>query len=151
MKKLIRSLKKKKLSLALAESCTAGYASYLVTKTAGSSKVFKGGVIVYSLESKNKFFKIPLSTLKKTQGVSEKTALALARGVRKLLNADIGGSVVGFAGPTDKKTGLCFIAVCNSKKSISKKLSLKGSRDNIRKKAGLSLLSLITSFTLNKI
>lgn len=143
MKNLINILKKKNLTLALAESCSAGYASYLLTKTPGASKVFKGGVIAYSLESKNKFFKIPLSTLKKTQGVSKETALTLAKGVKKLLKADIGGAIVGFAGPNDKKTGLCFIAAAAKNKSTVKKLTLKGSRGDIRKKASFLLLNLI--------
>ncbi len=99
LKKLITALGKRKKSLALAESCSGGYASYLLTKTPGASAVFKGAVITYSLEAKNKFFKVPYPLLKKTQGVSKEVALKLAKEVRKKFNADIGASIVGFAGP----------------------------------------------------
>ncbi|MFH1504571.1 MAG: CinA family protein [Candidatus Omnitrophota bacterium] len=143
MKTLITALKNKNLTLAIAESCTAGYVSYLLTKTPGASKVFKGGVIVYSLESKNKFFKIPYSILNKTQGVSKEVALTLAKGIRKQLKTDIGAAVVGFAGPEDKKTGTVFISMVTKNKVLSRKLLLKGTRDKIRKQASHALIGLV--------
>jgi len=143
MKNLIKTLKTKNLTLALAESCTSGYASYLITKTPGASKVFKGGTIVYSLESKNKLFKIPKSALIKAQGVSKEIALALAKGVRKKFNADIGAAITGFAGPSDKKTGIVFIAIAAKTKTTAKKLIIDGSRDTVRKQASLALINLI--------
>jgi len=123
-KKLIATLKKDKLSLALAESVSAGYASFCLTKVPGSSKVFKGGLVVYSLDTKNILFKIPQSTLKKTQGVSKDIALKLAEKVKKKLKADIGAAVVGFAGPSTKKgvkVGTSFIAVSYKAKNWTKK------------------------------
>lgn len=145
-KKLIATLAKNKLSLALAESSSGGYASFSLTKTPGSSKVFKGGVIVYSLEAKNILLNIPVATLKKTQGVSKNIAISLAKKVRKKLKADIGGSLVGFAGPTTKKgikVGTTFIAVNNKKTTLIKKLILKGNRNQVRKKSAEALIKLI--------
>lgn len=146
LKKLIAILKKKKLSVALAESCSGGYASYLLTKLSGSSKVFKGGIIVYTLEAKNKFFKIPFKSLKKTQGVSKDIALVLAKKVRQKLNADIGGSLVGFAGPKTKKgikVGTVLMSVADKKGILIKKVVIKGSRDRVRKNASKMLINLI--------
>jgi PncC family amidohydrolase len=143
LEKLIAILKKRRLSLALAESCTAGFASYLLTKIAGSSKVFKGALVVYSLESKNKLFKIPKSLLIKDKGVSKKTALSLAKAVRKKFSASIGGSLVGFAGPTAKKgvkVGVIFVGIAFKNSSISKKIIFKGNRDTVRKKASFFLI-----------
>lgn len=144
-KKLIKKLIKNKLSLAVAESASGGYTSYLLTKTPGSSKVFKGGLVVYSLEAKNKLLGLPIKNLKKTQGVSKSVALALAKGIRKKLNADIGASLVGFAGPDSPKgikPGTFFIAV-SFKKTRSKKIFIQGTRDQVRKKASQLLIRLI--------
>jgi len=145
-KKLLATLAKNKLSLALAESASAGYASFSLTKTPGASKVFKGGVIVYSLEAKNILLKLPQSSLIKTQGVSKNIAISLAKKVRKKLKADIGGSLVGFAGPTTKgkiKVGTFFIAVSYKGKVAVKKLTLRGSRDQLRKRVSRLLIELI--------
>jgi PncC family amidohydrolase len=146
LKKLIVALEKNKQTLALAESCSGGYASFLLTKTPGASKVFKGAVVTYSLDTKNRFFKIPAALLKKTGGVSRKVALKLAVGVRKKFNAAIGASLVGFAGPGSSKgvkTGTIFIAVCTKGKKETKKMIIEGGRDKVRKEASLCLINLI--------
>jgi nicotinamide-nucleotide amidase len=152
MKKLISTLKKKSLTLALAESVTAGYASYLVTTVPGASAVFKGGLVAYSLDTKHKFFGMSPQHLKKTQGVSTDTALILAKKIRRLMKADIGGSVVGFAGPEAKKgvgVGTIHMAVATAKGNTLKKYIIKGSRDKVRKKAAALLISLINDRLLN--
>ena len=138
LKKLINTLKKRKLTIATAESCSGGYLSYILTKIPGSSNVFKGGIIAYSLEAKTKFFKISPTLLKRTQGVSEEISIILARKVRKLFNADIGASIVGFAGPKAKKgtkAGTVFIGVADKKGTTVKKTIIKGPRDQVRKKS----------------
>lgn len=146
LKKLIDTLKRKKQTLALAESCSGGYASYLLTKIPGASKVFKGSVVVYSLEAKNRLLGIPSSLLEKTQGVSKEVALELATKVRKKLNTDIGASIVGFAGPGTKKgikVGTTFIAYSSKNKKEGKKIIIKGSRDSVRKKVSIHLIDLL--------
>ncbi|MDP2923663.1 MAG: CinA family protein [Candidatus Omnitrophota bacterium] len=153
LKNLIAILKNKKKSLAVAESCSGGYLSYLLTKIPGSSKVFKGSIVVYSLEAKNKFFKIPLPLLKKTQGVSNEIALLLAKRVKKVFNSDIGVSLVGFAGPETKKgikAGTVYITVANRAGVISKKMVIKGSRDTVRKKASLFAINLLYKVASSK-
>ena len=146
LKKVIHTLQKRKLTIAAAESCTGGYLSYLLTKIPGSSKVFKGSIIAYSLESKNKFFKISSSLLKRTQGVSEEISLILAKKVKKIFRTSIGISVVGFAGPKTKKgikVGTIFMSIADKKGTETKKLIIKGNRDTIRKKASQYLIKLI--------
>ena len=162
IKKLIITLKEKGQTLALAESCSGGYASYLLTKIPGASMVFKGAVVVYSLQAKNKLFEIPCSLLKKTQGVSKEVALKLATRVRKKFNSDIGASIVGFAGPSTTlrtsteqsrsagpgtkkgiKVGTTFIAFSSKNKKETKKIIIKGSRDLVRKKVSQRLIDLI--------
>jgi len=146
LNKIINILKEKELSLSLAESCSGGYACYLMTEIPGSSKVFKGGMILYSLESKNKLLKIPWALLKKTQGVSAKVAGLLARKIRKKFNSDIGAALVGFAGPKSKNkvpVGTVFLSVNYKNKTETKKIILKGPRNKIQKEASYLLLELI--------
>ena len=146
LEKLITKLKKKKVSISIAESCSGGYASYLLTKIPGSSKVFKGGIIVYSLDIKNKFFKIPFPLLEKSKGVSEEVSIVLAKKVRKQFNADLGCSIVGFAGPKAKKgikIGTVFICLADKYLVLSKKIVIRGSRDTVRKKASNILIDLL--------
>ncbi|MFO8053353.1 MAG: CinA family protein, partial [Candidatus Omnitrophota bacterium] len=87
-KKILEICQDKKITLAAAESESGGYLSYLLTKTPGSSKVFKGSFVVYSLASKNKLFKLPKKLLKKTQGVSQEIAAYLAEKIRKKLKSN---------------------------------------------------------------
>ncbi len=143
---MISILRNKKLTVSAAESASGGYLSYLLTKIPGSSKVFKGSIVVYSLEAKIKFFKIPLPLLKKTEGVSGEIAGLLAIGVRKLFKTDIGLSLVGFAGPETqkgKKLGIVFFAVSDKKCTTVKKVIIKGGRDYVRKYASLMTLELL--------
>lgn len=145
-KSLIKTLKKRKLTLAAAESCSGGYLSYLLTKTPGSSDVFKGGLITYSLDSKNKFFKIPSSLLKKTCGVSEEIASVLAEKVKNLFGTDLGVSIVGFAGPKVKKgakKGTVFLGIADKKNVLVIEAIIKGNRDAVRKKVSQLLINLL--------
>jgi len=145
-KKLVAALKKRKLSLSLAESCSGGYASFLITKVPGCSEVLKGSVVVYSLETKNKLFNIPNFLLKKSQGVSKQTSKLLAERIKITFNSSIGASLVGFAGPTARKglkVGTVFIAVNFNQKTFIKKIIIPGSRDAIRKTASQALIEMI--------
>ncbi len=135
--KIFKILKNKNLSLAAVESETAGYLSYLLTKTPGSSGTFKGSFVVYDLAAKNKLFSIPSALLTKTQGVSPEIAAYLAGGARKKLNSDLGISIVGFAGPTAKKSikvGTTFIAISDKEGIFVINAIIDGTRDRIRKK-----------------
>jgi nicotinamide-nucleotide amidase len=143
VKNLISLLKEKSLTLSAAESCSGGWLSYLLTKTPGSSKAFKGAIVAYSLEAKNKFFQIPYPLLKQAQGVSNKIAKILATGARKIFKSDLGVSLVGFAGPKGKKVGLVYITVADKAGVVSKKLIIKGTRDEVRKKASLLAIDLL--------
>ena len=148
MKKLVELMNKKNLTLSLAESASAGYTSYLITKTPGSSSIFKGGIIVYSLFSKNLFFKIDNSKLTSSQGVSSDIAQILAKKIRAKLKTDVGASIVGFAGPKSpkgRKVGTFYISVASRESSITKKVILKGNRDSLRKQISEYLLELIYS------
>lgn len=141
------------VSLAAAESCTAGYFSYLLTQTPGSSKVFRGAIVCYSLESKYHFFKIPKTLLKSSQGVSKKVCELLASRVQKLFKSDIGIAIVGFSGPKAKKgikSGTTYIAIAYKKETTSKREVLSGSRSQARTKATSKALNLLYNILKSK-
>ena len=98
-KSIVKKLTKKGLTLSVAESVTAGGLASELTNIAGSSKVFKGGVIAYSDEVKISELKISKADLKKHTAVSEEIAIAMAQGVRKKLKTDYAISTTGVAGP----------------------------------------------------
>ena len=88
------------LKLATAESCTGGLVSDRITNVSGSSEYFPGGIVAYSYEAKASLLAVSWDTLNTHGAVSKETVLEMARGARKLFNADIGISVSGIAGPT---------------------------------------------------
>ena len=113
--RVVELLKENKMTIATAESCTAGYIPKRLTDIPGASEVFGCGIISYSNEIKQQLLGVKKETLDRFGAVSEQTAREMAAGVRRVSGADIGISVTGIAGPgsdgTDKPVGLCFIAL----------------------------------------
>jgi len=103
------------LKLAVAESCTGGLVCDRITNVPGSSAYFVGGVVAYAYEAKLKLLGIPWDTLQSDGAVDRETVLAMARGVRYALQADLGLSVSGIAGPAGgmpgKPVGLTWISL----------------------------------------
>ena len=98
------------------------------------------------MPAKNTTCNIPFSYLRKTQGVSRETAIKLAKGVRKKFKSDIGVAIVGFAGPRAKKgikKGTSHISVAQKYSNLSKKITIKGNRDTVRKKASYAAMRLL--------
>ena len=93
-------LRARRLTLATAESCTGGLVSDRITNVSGSSEYFPGGIVAYAYEAKANLLGVSWDTLNTHGAVSEETVLEMARGARKIFNADIGISVSGIAGPT---------------------------------------------------
>ena len=113
--RVVELLKENNMTIATAESCTAGYIPKRLTDIPGASEVFGCGIISYSNEIKQQLLGVKKETLDRFGAVSEQTAREMAVGVRRVSGADIGISVTGIAGPgsdgTDKPVGLCFIAL----------------------------------------
>ena len=114
---LVKLLKKHGLKIALAESCTGGYAAKRITDISGASEVFDCGIISYSNEIKNKILGVSNDDLEKYGAVSEPVAKQMAEGVKKLSGADYGIGITGIAGPlsdsTNKPVGLSYVALCD--------------------------------------
>ena len=128
-KRIAKILVKKKLTLAVAESCTGGLISDRITNISGSSKFFKGGVIAYSNDIKTSFLNVPKTVIKKHGAVSGQVARSMAKGARKAMNADIAVSITGITGPTGgtkvKPVGLAYMAFSSEQKGSSRKVLLK--------------------------
>jgi nicotinamide-nucleotide amidase len=110
-----RILRQKKLTIAIAESCTGGLISNLMTDVAGSSDYFLFSGVTYSNEAKVNILKVDIKTLETYGAVHELTALEMARGAKKMGRADWAISTTGIAGPSggtdDKPVGTVCIGV----------------------------------------
>lgn len=108
-------LRERKLSLSVAESCTGGSIAAAVTSVPGSSEYFKGGVVAYSNEIKEKELLVPAGLIQKHGAVSKEVVMAMAGGILRKFNTDLTIAVTGIAGPgggtPDKPVGTVWIAV----------------------------------------
>ena len=119
-KKIINLLRRKKLKIAFAESCTGGMLSSTITSISGASKVFKLGLITYSNQSKNTILKVPEKIIKKFGAVSTQCCLAMVNNLKKISKSDVAISITGIAGPKggtrSKPVGLVFIGIKKANK-----------------------------------
>ena len=137
-KRLVNLLKKKKLKISFAESCTGGLLSSIITSNAGSSKVFDLGLVTYSNQAKQKILKVPNKIIKKYGAVSVQCCLSMVNNLSKISKSHINISITGIAGPkggTRKKpVGLVFIGLKFRKKIFVNKYLFKNkSRINFQK------------------
>lgn len=137
-------LTRRRKTLAAAESCTGGLLASEVTKTAGASQYFKGGLTVYSNEVKKIFFewsgeKHAVQDLLRKGAVSKEVAAALAEGIRKQLGTTYGIGITGIAGPVGgsrrKPVGLVYLSLASPEKVKVWKREFWGDRNQIQTKA----------------
>jgi len=138
----------RKLSIACAESCTGGLLSALLTKVSGISSVYKGTCVTYSNESKSQVLFVPANLIKTNGAVSEPVALAMAQGVKKVMQADVSIAITGIAGPhggtPDKPVGMvCFAASGLRDYSLAKTQYFQGSRERIQEASVAYALDLL--------
>jgi nicotinamide-nucleotide amidase len=126
------TLREKKLTLAVAESCTGGYLSHLITSVPGSSDYFLGSMIPYAYEVKMRQLGVKPEILEKHGAVSEPTIVEMANVIRAKFNTDIGVATSGIAGPggatPDKPVGTVWIAYSDKYQTVTKKLQLSKDR-----------------------
>ena len=127
-----KTLTERGLTLATAESCTGGNIARLLTAQAGSSAYFKGGIVAYSNEVKERALGVQHSTLEAHGAVSEETVREMAEGVRECLGADLAIATTGIAGPTggtpEKPIGTVWVAVASAQGTETKLLQLGSTR-----------------------
>ena len=134
-------------TLVTAESCTGGGIGAAITAIPGSSEVYKGGIISYTNEVKQKLLGINPFLLKNLGAVSAPIAEAMAIGARNALSADFAGAVTGLAGPggDDKgnPVGLVFVGYADEKRITSRRFVFSGDREEVRAQAVEAALKLI--------
>jgi nicotinamide-nucleotide amidase len=142
-----RMLKERGQTLALAESCTGGYLSHLVTSVPGSSAYYIGGVVSYANAVKMEELGIPSDMLELNGAVSQPVVERMAQGVRAALRSDWAIATTGIAGPDggtpDKPVGTVWIAVAGPNGVISRLGGFPGTRDLVIERAAMSGLNML--------
>jgi len=145
-----RLLKTAGKTLGLAESCTGGFVSHLLTREAGSSEIFKGSVISYSNEVKNQLLKVDESSLRKEGAVSEATVRAMAEGALDVLKTDYVIAITGIMGPgggsPEKPVGMVWLAAGNKEELITERAQFRYDRLRNIEMASNAALNLLRRF-----
>lgn len=140
-------LKEKNKTLAIAESCSGGFASHMITSVPGSSAYFKGGMVTYANEAKIKQLGLKAETIDNFGAVSEETVKEMAENVRVKMNTDYGLASSGIAGPDggtpEKPVGLVWIAFADKNRTVAKKLMLSQDRSINIQYTAIALLNLL--------
>jgi nicotinamide-nucleotide amidase len=140
-------LLEQKKTLGLAESCSGGYVSHLITSVPGSSRYFKGAIVSYDNEIKMGLLDVHPEILSNYGAVSEQTVVEMAENARVKLNTDYGLSISGIAGPDggteEKPVGTVWLAVADGDKTISRKVNLGIDRAINIKLSGINALNLL--------
>ena len=149
--KIVSLLKKKKLKLAIAESCTGGMLSSTITSVSGSSEVFTFGLVTYSNQAKTSLLKVPKQIIKKHGAVSVQCCLAMVNNLSKISKSKICVSITGIAGPKggtkNKPVGLVYIGLKVGKKVFVNKCNFKNNgRIFIQRQTVKKTLNLLSNF-----
>lgn len=137
-KKIVSLLKRRKLKISFAESCTGGLLASSITSINGSSKVFSLGLVTYSNQSKTKILKVPKQVIRKYGAVSVQCCTAMVNNLSKISKSKVVVSITGIAGPKGgsklKPVGLVYIGIKVGKKVFIHKFNFKNKgRTFIRK------------------
>jgi PncC family amidohydrolase len=138
LKSLFLEFKKRRVRISIAESCSGGYISHMITNISGASKVFERGIVAYSNESKVDILRVDNLAIEKYGAVSEKIAKQMAEGIRRISKTEIGIGITGIAGPTGgtklKPVGLVYIAYSYKNHTLLEKYNFKTNRIEFKKK-----------------
>jgi len=150
---IIKKLKKKKLKLSVAESCSGGMISSNLTSVSGSSKVFTLGLVTYSNESKIKVLKVPKKIISEYGAVSLECCKAMVKNIARISKSDISLSTTGIAGPKGgskkKPIGTVYIGIkINSKTNVYKYIFKNNGRAFIQKSTANKAFRLILSLLI---
>lgn len=147
-------MRKRGLTVAIAESCTGGEIAHLITSVPGSSTYFKGTVVAYANEVKINVLGVNSADIEKEGVVSETVVLQMAEGVKKLMQTDYAVSTSGIAGPDggtpDKPVGTVWIGVATPEKTFARKYVFSFTRERNIAKASAKALELLMNEIGNK-
>ncbi|TFG05592.1 MAG: CinA family protein [Promethearchaeota archaeon] len=150
--KIVDKLTERRIRIAIAESCTGGYVSHMITNIAGASNVFERGVISYSNQSKTDLLNVDSKLIERFGAVSEEVAREMAEGVRIISRrTDLGIGITGIAGPTggtpEKPVGLVFIGFSTENdETLVKKFNYEADRITFKQKVLQEIIDYLDSF-----
>jgi nicotinamide-nucleotide amidase len=140
-------LKQRRLTIAVAESCTGGLIGGRITSIAGSSEYFERGVVVYSDLAKTEMLGVPKKVIERHGAVSSEVVAAMAQGIRRNAHTDLGLAVTGVAGPgggSEKKpVGLVYTALASAQGVKTAEHNFLGEREQVRIKASQMALDMV--------
>ncbi|HET9887581.1 MAG TPA: nicotinamide-nucleotide amidohydrolase family protein [bacterium] len=144
---LVEEMHARGFTLATAESCTGGLLGARITDVPGASSVYLGGVVAYANSAKAGILGVDPETIRDHGAVSEPTALAMAKGCRDRLGADLGVSVTGVAGPDGgtpvNPVGSVWIGVADQRASLAHHFQFSGNREMVRERSVAKALELV--------
>jgi nicotinamide-nucleotide amidase len=147
-----RLLTSRGLTISVAESCTGGYISNLLTNVSGSSKYFERAIVSYSTAAKVEMLKVDEDLIAKHGSVSLEVARQMADGVRAISMTDIGISVTGIMGPlggtSSKSVGTVFIGFCDEKVCTAQKFQFGDDRILNKQRTAQTVLDMIRKYIL---
>ncbi len=149
---VLAACRRRQWTLGTAESCTGGMVAARLTDVAGSSDVFRGGVVAYANDIKEQELDVPAELLAAHGAVSAEIAAAMAHGARQRLGVDVAASVTGVAGPgggtPEKPVGLVFLHAAGPDGDLAQQFEMPRDRDWIRSRATVAALHLLRRLLL---
>ena len=125
----------KEISIATAESCTAGFLASKITSVSGSSSFFKGGIIAYQNDIKIGYLGVLESIIREKTVVCSEVVEQMSEGVRHKFLSDFSIATSGYAGPTGgtelNPVGTVFIAISSKENTISERFIFTGDRESV--------------------
>lgn len=138
---------KNKMTLSLAESCSGGLLSNMITDIPGSSKFYQGGMVAYSEEAKVEILGVDHNLIKQEGQVSEAVARAMAEAVRRIFKTDLAAGITGIAGPDggtpEKPIGLVYVALATATGCRCNMLNIGGGREAVKERTAKMALDMI--------
>lgn len=145
-----RMLRERELTLALAESCTGGLLGYRITRVPGSSDYYRGTVVAYATDVKERVLGVDREVLLEHGAVSEMTVREMACGVRELMDADVALAVTGIAGPgggmPEKPVGLVYVGLVVPEGEVVERYVFGGDREENRARSVEVALALMRRY-----
>ncbi|MBS4008852.1 MAG: competence/damage-inducible protein A [Clostridium sp.] len=152
--KVANLLLTRKLTIAVAESCTGGLLAHMLTNVSGSSAYFFQGQVVYSNRSKTELLGVQPELIEKYGAVSEQVAGSMAENLRIRSLCDLAVAITGVAGPTggtvEKPVGLVFMALAAAEGTFCRKFNFFGNRETIKERAVMAALNMLRLYLSEK-
>lgn len=152
---IAEALTEKRLTIAVAESCTGGLIANRLTDVPGSSVYFERGLVTYSNEAKIQLLGVPPEIIEQHGAVSEETARLMAEGVRRIAKTALGLSSTGIAGPTggskEKPVGTVYVALTDGAQTICRHYAYRWDRKRNKLVSSEAALFLLKNYLQGKV